>query len=175
VVLRNVQALSGRVQVSSEPGAGTRVTISLPLTLAILDGLSVAVGGEKFIIPLNAIIESRQPRPEEIKSVNGRSVVHVRGEYLPLLPLHGLFNLETTVTRADEGIVVLVDVEGEKAAFDALLDEHQVVIKSLEANYRKVEGSSGATILGDGRVALILDVHAVMRMNRPSGSTTSIV
>ncbi|WP_306534787.1 chemotaxis protein CheW [Geobacter sp.] len=177
VVLRNVQALSGRVNISSEPGAGTRVTISLPLTLAILDGLSVAVGGEKFIIPLNAIIESLQPKPEEIKSVNGRSVVHVRGEYLPLLPLHALFNLETTVTRADEGIVVLVDVEGEKAALlvDALLDEHQVVIKSLEANYRKVEGTSGATILGDGRVALILDVHAVMRMNRPGGSTTPIV
>ncbi|GLI36954.1 chemotaxis protein CheW [Geobacter hydrogenophilus] len=166
VVLRNVQALSGRVQVSSEPGAGTRVTISLPLTLAILDGLSVAVGGEKFIIPLNAIIESLQPKPEEIKSVNGRTVVHVRGEYLPLLPLHQLFNLETAVTRAEEGIVVLVDVEGEKAALlvDALLDEHQVVIKSLEANYRKVEGTAGATILGDGRVALILDVHALLRM-----------
>lgn len=166
VVLRNVQALSGRVQVSSEPGAGTRVTISLPLTLAILDGLSVAVGGEKFIIPLNAIIESLQPRSEEIKSVNGRTVVHVRGEYLPLLPLHELFNLEPAVTRPEEGIVVLVDVEGEKAALlvDALLDEHQVVIKSLEANYRKVEGTAGATILGDGRVALILDVHALLRM-----------
>lgn len=166
VVLRNVQALSGRVHVSSEPGAGTRVTISLPLTLAILDGLSVAVGGEKFIIPLNAIIESLQPKTEEIKSVNGRTVVHVRGEYLPLLPLHELFNLEAAVTKAEEGIVVLVDVEGEKAALlvDALLDEHQVVIKSLEANYRKVEGTSGATILGDGRVALILDVHALLRM-----------
>lgn len=166
VVLRNVQALSGRVQVSSEPGAGSRITISLPLTLAILDGLSVTVGGEKFIIPLNAIIESLQPRPEEVKSVNGRTVVHVRGDYLPLLSLHELFNLETAVTRAEEGIVVLVDVEGEKAALlvDALLDEHQVVIKSLEANYRKVEGTSGATILGDGRVALILDVHALLRM-----------
>lgn len=166
VVLRNVQALSGRVQVSSQPGAGTRVTISLPLTLAILDGLSVAVGGEKFIIPLNAIIESLQPKPEEVKSVNGRPVVHMRGEYLPLLPLHELFNLETTVTRPETGIVVLVDVEGEKAALlvDALLDEHQVVIKSLEDNYRKVEGTAGATILGDGRVALILDVHAVLRM-----------
>uniref|UniRef100_A0A831XG22 Chemotaxis protein CheA n=1 Tax=Geobacter metallireducens TaxID=28232 RepID=A0A831XG22_GEOME len=166
VVLRNVQALSGRVQISSEPGAGTRVTISLPLTLAILDGLSVAVGGEKFIIPLNAIIESLQPKPEEVKTVNGRTVIHVRGEYLPLLPLHELFNLETTVTRPEAGIVVLVDVEGEKAALlvDALLDEHQVVIKSLEANYRKVEGTAGATILGDGRVALILDVHALLLM-----------
>lgn len=168
VVLRNVQALSGRVQVSSEPGAGTRVTISLPLTLAILDGLSVAVGGEKFIIPLNAIIESLQPKPEEVKTVNGRTVIHVRGEYLPLLPLHELFNLETTVTGPEEGIVVLVDVEGEKAALlvDALLDEHQVVIKSLEDNYRKVEGTAGATILGDGRVALILDVHALLRMRK---------
>ncbi|MRR37167.1 chemotaxis protein CheA, partial [bacterium] len=145
VVLRNVQALSGRVQISSEPGAGSRVTISLPLTLAILDGLSVAVGGEKFIIPLNAIVESLQPKPEEVKTVNGRTVIHVRGEYLPLLPLHELFNLETVVTRPEEGIVVLVDVEGEKAALlvDALLDEHQVVIKSLEDNYRKVEGTAG--------------------------------
>ncbi len=166
VVLRNVQALSGRVHISSEPGAGTRITISLPLTLAILDGLSVAVGGEKFIIPLNAIIESLQPKPEELKSVNGKQVVHVRGEYLPLLPLHELFNLQSAVTKAENGIVVLVDVEGEKAALlvDALLDEHQVVIKSLEDNYRKVEGTAGATILGDGRVALILDVHALLGM-----------
>lgn len=166
VVLRNVQALSGRVHISSEAGAGTRVTISLPLTLAILDGLSVAVGGEKFIIPLNAIIESLQPKAEELKTVNGGCVVHVRGEYLPLLPLHEIFNLRTTVTKAEEGIVVLVDVEGEKAALlvDALLDEHQVVIKSLEDNYRKVEGTAGATILGDGRVALILDVHALLGM-----------
>ncbi len=164
VVLRNVQALSGRVQISSEQGAGTRITISLPLTLAILDGLSVAVGGEKFIIPLNAIIESLQPKPEELKSVNGKQVVHVRGEYLPLLPLHELFNLQSAVTEAENGIVVLVDVEGEKAALlvDALLDEHQVVIKSLEDNYRRVEGTAGATILGDGRVALILDVHALL-------------
>lgn len=166
VVLRNVQALSGRIQILSEHGSGTRITISLPLTLAILDGLSVAVGGEKFIIPLNAIIESLQPKPEELKSVNGEQMVHVRGEYLPLLPLYELFNLQTAVTRAEDGIVVLVDVEGEKAALlvDALLDEHQVVIKSLEDNYRKVEGTAGATILGDGRVALILDVHALLGM-----------
>ncbi|BDV43637.1 chemotaxis protein CheA [Geotalea uraniireducens] len=166
VVQRNVQALGGRIQLSSEPGRGTRVTISLPLTLAILDGLSVAVGAEKFIIPLNSIIESLQPQAEEVKTVNGRRVVLVRGEYIPLLPLHQLFNLEATVTEPERGIVVLIDVQGEKAAVlvDALLDEHQVVIKSLEENYRKVAGTAGATILGDGKVALILDVGALLEM-----------
>lgn len=166
VVQKNVQALGGRIQLGSEPGRGTRITISLPLTLAILDGLSVAVGAEKFIVPLNSIIESLQPRPDEVKTVNGRRVVQVRGEYIPLLPLHRLFNLETTVTEPERGIVVLIDVQGEKAAVlvDALLDEHQVVIKSLEENYRKVPGTAGATILGDGKVALILDVGALLDM-----------
>ncbi len=166
VVLRNVQAMSGKVAIVSEPGKGTRVTISLPLTLAILDGLSVAVGEEKFIIPLNAIIESLQPTPDQLKTVNGRTVVQVRGDYIPLIPLFELFNLPTLVTGPDNGILVLIDVEGEKAALlvDSLLDEHQVVIKSIETNYRKVPGTAGATILGDGRVALILDVHSLLKM-----------
>jgi two-component system chemotaxis sensor kinase CheA len=172
VVQKNVQALNGRVQIVSEKGNGTRVTISLPLTLAILDGLSVSVGGEKFIIPLNAIIESLQPTGADLKSVNGRSVVQVRGEYIPLVPLADVFNLSAAVTEPEKGILVLVDVDGEKAAImvDALLDEHQVVIKSMEANYRKVEGTAGATILGDGRVALILDVCSVLEIWKSCGS-----
>ncbi|MFH0785282.1 MAG: chemotaxis protein CheW [Pseudomonadota bacterium] len=168
VVLSNVQSMNGRVTILSEFGKGTRVTISLPLTLAILDGLSVAVGEEKFIIPLNSIIESLQPTSENLKTVNCKNLVRVRGDYIPIIPLFKLFNIHALVTEADKGILILIDVEGEKAAVlvDALLDEHQVVIKSIETNYRKVEGAAGATILGDGRVALILDVGSLLQMHK---------
>ncbi len=168
VVLKNVQAMNGRVQILSEAGRGTRVTISLPLTLAILDGLSVAVGDEKFIIPLNAIIESLQPAPASLKTVNGARVVQVRGDYIPIIPLYELFHMQALVTEPEHGILVLIDVEGEKAAIlvDALLDEHQAVIKSIETNYRTVDGTAGATILGDGRVALILDVASLLQMRK---------
>jgi two-component system chemotaxis sensor kinase CheA len=168
VVLSNVQSMNGRVTLSSEPDKGSRVTISLPLTLAILDGLSVAVGEEKFIIPLNSIIESLQPTAANLKTVNGKNLVQVRGDYIPIIPLFELFNLQSEITEAEKGILILIDVEGEKAAVlvDALLDEHQVVIKSIETNYRKVEGAAGATILGDGRVALILDVGSLLQMHK---------
>lgn len=168
VVLRNVQSIGGRVHIQSGQGKGTQITISLPLTLAILDGLSVAVGAEKFIIPLNSIIESLQPTAASLKSVNGKNVVQVRGDYIPIIPLYQLFNMDARVTEPEKGILVLVDTEGEKAALlvDALLDEHQVVIKSIETNYRKVDGTAGATILGDGRVALILDVGSLLQMRK---------
>ena len=168
VVLSNVQAMNGRVSLSSESGKGTRVTISLPLTLAILDGLSVAVGEEKFIIPLNSIVESLQPITDNLKTVNGKTLVHVRGDYIPIIPLYQLFNITSQVTEPDKGILILIDVEGEKAAVlvDALLDEHQAVIKSIETNYRKIDGAAGATILGDGRVALILDVGSLLQMHQ---------
>nr|WP_305042766.1 chemotaxis protein CheW [Geoalkalibacter sp.] len=169
VVLKNVQAIGGRVQVASRPGAGTVFSLSLPLTLAILDGLSVQVGAEKFIIPLNVILESFQPSCADLKQIKGETqVVQVRGDYLPVLPLHRFFGIEKARTQAKEGILVLVDTEGEKAALlvDELLGQHQVVIKSLETNYRKVEGTAGATILGDGKVALILDVGAVVHLDK---------
>ena len=168
VVLKNVQSIGGRVHIASQAGRGACVSISLPLTLAILNGLSVSVGREKFIIPLNSIIESLQPKPEQLKSVNGRQVVAVRGDYLPILRLHQLFDIESAVLEPARGILVLVDLDGEKAALlvDALLDEQQVVVKSIETNYRKVEGSAGATILGDGRVALILDVTELYLMQK---------
>jgi len=177
VVLKNVQSIGGRVQVSSETGRGARVSISLPLTLAILNGLSVAVGGEKFIIPLNAIIESLQPSQEQLKSVNGRQLVAVRGEYLPIIRLHELFHIDSQVQDPTRGILVLVDLDGQKAALmvDALLDEQQVVVKSIETNYRKVEGSAGATILGDGRVALILDVSELFEMQKKQHPSLELV
>ncbi|MDD2366470.1 MAG: chemotaxis protein CheW [Desulfuromonadaceae bacterium] len=168
VVMKNVQSMGGRVHILSEPGKGTQITISLPLTLAILDGLSVAIGDEKFIIPLNSIIESLQPAPGSLKTVNGKNVVYVRGDYIPIIPLYQLFNMQARITDPANGILVLIDVEGEKAAVlvDALLDEHQVVIKSIETNYRKIDGTAGATILGDGRVALILDVGSLLQMRK---------
>ncbi len=170
VVLKNVQAIGGRVQIASEPGEGSRFTISLPLTLAILEGLSVAVGTEKFIIPINVVIESLQPKPDQLKSVNGKEVVQIRGDYLPILRLHRLFHLEPEVLAPERGILILVVAEGERGAImvDALLDEQQVVVKSIETNYKKVEGSAGATILGDGRVALILDLTELFMMHRKS-------
>lgn len=170
VVLSNVQSMNGRVTISSEPGKGTQITISLPLTLAILDGLSVAVGDDKFIIPLNSIVESLQPTMGSLKTVNGKNLVQVRGDYIPIIPLFELFHLQAQVAEAEKGVLVLIDVDGEKAALlvDALLDEHQVVIKSIETNYRKVEGTAGATILGDGRVALILDVASLLQMHKKS-------
>ena len=169
VVKRNIESLGGRVEISSQQGQGTRITIRLPLTLAILDGLSIGVGEQTFILPLNTIIESFQPLPQQISSVAERGrVVHARGDYLPLLALHQLFHIAPRTTDPCRGIVVTIDVDGGKVALfvDALLGQHQVVIKSLERNYRKVRGVSGATIMGDGRVALILDAAALVALSR---------
>jgi two-component system chemotaxis sensor kinase CheA len=166
VVKRNIQALGGRVEIDTNTGAGTRITIRLPLTLAILDGLSVAVGSELFIVPLTYIVESLQPQATEVKTVSGRGrVIHVRGEYLPLIALHEVFNLKPQVKDIERGIVVILETEGRKTAIvvDELVGQHQVVIKSLETNYRRVHGVSGATIMGDGKVALILDPVAIAR------------
>jgi two-component system chemotaxis sensor kinase CheA len=166
VVKKNIEGLGGKVELESSPGFGTRIIIRLPLTLAILDGMSVGVGGETFIVPLTAIVESLQPREDDIKTMAGDSrVVQIRGEYLPLIPLADIFGLQG-VDDITQGIIVVVEAESGKAALfvDALLGQHQVVIKSLEANYRKVPGISGATIMGDGSVALILDMAAVCRL-----------
>ena len=164
VVKRNIDALNGRVEIASAPGIGTKVTIRLPLTLAILDGMSVGVGHEVFIIPLTYIAESLQPAATDIRSVSGKGqVVHVRGEYLPLLALHEQFGLQPETRDPTQGILVIVETASGRAALfvDRLLGQHQVVIKSMETNYRRVPGFAGATIMGDGRVALILDIAAV--------------
>ncbi len=165
VVKRNIQSMGGRIDIDSALGTGTRISIRLPLTLAILDGLSVTVGEEMFIVPLNYITESLQPAAADIKTVSGQGrVVQVRGEYLPVVALHEIFNLRPKVTAVHEGILVILEAEGQKAALfvDDLVGQHQVVIKSLESNYRRVQGVSGATIMGDGKVALILDTAALV-------------
>ncbi|OQW42471.1 MAG: chemotaxis protein CheA [Proteobacteria bacterium SG_bin4] len=165
VVKRNIQSMGGRIDIDSALGSGTRISIRLPLTLAILDGLSVTVGEEMFIVPLNYITESLQPAAADIKTVSGQGrVVQVRGEYLPVVALHEIFNLRPKVTAVNEGILVILEAEGHKAALfvDDLVGQHQVVIKSLESNYRRVQGVSGATIMGDGKVALILDTAALV-------------
>ena len=170
VVKRNIAQLGGSIDIDSRAGVGTRLTIRLPLTLAILDGMTVALGDEVYVIPLNMIIETLQPRPEDVKSVTGQGqLVQVRGEYLPLIALQSLFNIDARCRHPAEGVLVLIEDQGKKAALfvDALVGQQQVVIKSLEGNYRRVRGVSGATIMGDGRVALILDVAALLSMAQP--------
>ena len=169
VVKKNILAMGGQVDIESSAGWGSRITIRLPLTLAILDGMSIAVGGQIFIVPLTFITESLQPAAEEIKTIAGKGrVVHVRGEYLPLIALHEVFGITPRISETHHGIVVLLEAEGKKAALfvDELVGQHQVVIKSLESNYRKVQGISAATIMGDGKVALILDIGALVRISQ---------
>lgn len=170
VVMRNITEMKGQIEVDSEPGKGTRISLRLPLTLAILDGMSLRVGEEVFILPLTRIIESMQPDPAQLKTLSGKGrVVHIRGEYLPLLPLYKTFNLEPRFTKPEEGILVVVEsADGKLALFvDELISQNQVVIKSLETHYRRVEGVSGATIMGDGRVALIIDIEQLAKMTQP--------
>ena len=169
VVKRNISAMGGVVEIRSVLGYGTTVSISLPLTLAILDGMSVSLGRSLYVIPLGLIVETMQPRMEDIKTVTGNGLmVSVRGEYLPIIPLYALFNQDTEITHPTEGILVILEAEGKKAALfvDGLLGQQQVVIKSLETNFKKVNGVSGATIMGDGSVALIIDVPAIMKMGQ---------
>ena len=167
VVKRNIKAIGGRVEIDSVAGVGSRMTVRLPLTLAILDGMSVAVGEENYILPLNCVVESLRAEPGMVKSISGvKRLLSVRGEYVPVVALYEVFNVPGAITALERGIMVIVETDGMRAALfvDALVSQQQVVIKSLEANYRKVSGVSGATILGDGHVALILDVAVLADM-----------
>ena len=169
VVKRNIQEMGGHVEIKSKQGAGTTIRILLPLTLAILDGMSVKVNEEVFILPLNAVMESLQPREEDLHPLaGGERVLEVRGEYLPLVELWKAFDVQGAKTEATQGIVVILQSAGRRYALlvDQLIGQHQVVVKNLESNYRKVPGISAATILGDGSVALIVDVSALQGLNR---------
>jgi two-component system chemotaxis sensor kinase CheA len=168
VVKRNVQSLNGSIAVSSRPGHGSRIRIRLPLTLAILDGLSVKVGNETFIIPMLSIAQSVRPSPQDVKTVMGGrgELFKRRGEQVPLVRLERLFGIAEAVTDPAQGIVTVLELEGRRFGLlvDDVLGQSQVVIKSLERNFRKVDAIMGATILGDGRVAFILDVSEIRRL-----------
>lgn len=178
VVKRNIQAMGGHVEIQSREGKGTTTRIVLPLTLAILDGMSVKVGSEIFILPLNFVMESLQPVADDIYTVaGGERVVRVRGEYLPLVALHQVFEVSDARTEPTQGIITIIQSEGRRFAMliDELVGQQQVVVKNLETNYRKVHGISAATILGDGSVALIVDVAALNRENRTAhGAVASL-
>lgn len=174
VVKRNIQEMGGHVEIHSQAGKGTSIRILLPLTLAILDGMSVKVNNEVFILPLNAVMESLQPQAEDLHPLaGGERVLQVRGEYLPLVELFRVFDVAGAKTDATQGIVVILQSAGRRYALlvDQLIGQHQVVVKNLESNYRKVPGISAATILGDGSVALIVDVSALQALNREQRQT----
>jgi len=166
VVRRNITELGGKIEIRSERGVGSRFIITLPLTLAIVDGQSVAVGTETYIVPLISIVESLQLKAGNISRLSGRGeVFSFRGDYLPIVRLHELFGVEPRTRNLQEGLVVIAEGDGRRVGLfvDDLLGQQQVVIKSLETNYGHVPGVSGATILGDGSVALILDLSGLIR------------
>jgi two-component system chemotaxis sensor kinase CheA len=167
VVRRNIQALGGEVQLESASGSGTRVVIRLPLTLAILDGMGVSVGEETLILPLGYVLEALQPQAEDVRTVAGDGrVLRVRGEYLPIVSLNDYYRYGQS--EAEDPLVVVVEADGQKLALevDELIGQQQVVVKNIENNYRRIDGISGATILGDGRVALIVDVGGLVRARK---------
>ena len=169
VVRRNIRALGGTVVVKTASGTGSTFTIRLPLTLAILDGQSVVVGDEVYIVPLVAIIESIQVDSSLVNQITGKSEVYrLRDEYIPIVTLCDVFNVKAKHENIEDGLLVVVEAEGKKVALlvDDLLGQQQVVIKSLETNFKSVEGISGATILGDGTVALILDVSGLIAISK---------
>ncbi len=169
VVMKNITALGGRVEIESAEGFGTVVRVRLPLTLAIMDGMSVAVASERYILPLSSVVESFQVQPDTIRTIGGSGrVIQVRGEYMPVIALDEVFEVPRFGQAGGSAVVVVVEAEGHRAALlvDELLGQQQVVVKNLESNYRRVAGVSGATIMGDGHVALILDAGALARRSR---------
>ena len=166
VVRQNVKELGGRITIESEPGSGTTFTMTLPLTLAISDGMVVNVGDQTLVVPLANVVESLRPEPKEVQGLGAhRAMINVRGRFIPVLPLYAAVGAAGAVERPEEGVLIVVETEGAGRAallVDAICDQRQVVIKSLDTHYRSVEGVAGATILGDGRVALIVDVDGLV-------------
>jgi len=177
VVRRNIRELGGAVEVKSTQGEGSVFTIRLPLTLAILDGQLVGIGEETYILPVISIIESLQVKAENINAVAGNAEVYrLRDEYIPIVRLYQIFSVEPVSTELESGLLVVVEAEGKKIAIyvDDLLGQQQVVIKSLETNFKKIEGLSGATILGDGTVALIIDIAGLIDLYQKDMATNVV-
>jgi two-component system chemotaxis sensor kinase CheA len=176
VVKRSIQALGGRISITSIPGRGSTFTLSLPLTLAVLDGMVISADKQTLVAPLTAIIETLRPTPEEVRPLGPTgAVLAVRGAHVPLIDIGVALGLRTKPIDPTSGVILLVENEGGgRAALvaDEIQGQRQVVIKSLEANYQRVEGVAAATILGDGRVALILDVEAVIEKRLSERQTT---
>ncbi len=169
VVKKNITALNGTVEIDSAEGVGMRVAIRLPLTLAIMDGMSVGVGQEVYILPLSSVVESFQVNPNDVNTVaQGSQLVKVRDEYMPVIAMEKTFRVPRAEGEKSSDIMVVVESDGSRVALlvDELLGQHQVVVKNLESNYRKVPNVSGATILGDGTVALILDTISMVNRAR---------
>lgn len=167
VVKKNIRGLGGNVELESEPGKGSRLTIRLPLTLSIMDGQLLKIGDETFVIPLIAIVESLQTLPESVKQAFGKLPLYrLRDEYIPIVDLAALFGRAEPSPLPERALLVVAEADDQRVALrvDDLLGQQQVVIKTLETNFRKVPGTAGATILGDGQVALILDVAGIARM-----------
>lgn len=166
VVKRNIQAMGGSVGIQSAPGFGTAITLSVPLTLAILDGMSVRVGSDVYILPLNYVLESVQSSNVHINTIAGTTrVVQIRGEYLPLISMCQYFDVNAEDELDPGSMLVIVESDNKRCALlvDELVGQQQVVVKNLETNYKRVPGISGATILGDGSVSLIIDVNAMIK------------
>jgi len=168
VVRRNIQSLGGRVSVQSNPGIGAKFQLTLPLTLAVLDGMIVGIGNQKYVIPINNIVETVRPVKEDVEHlVDGGSVMRVRGEYIRIVPVAPVFGIADAKLDPTKALVVLVEADGGNVVgllVDHLAGQQQVVIKSLESNYRAVDGVASATILGDGSVCLILDIDRLAEM-----------
>ena len=178
VVRQNVKELGGRITIDSEPGSGTTFTLTLPLTLAISDGMVVNVGDQTLVVPLANVVESLRPTKAEVQGLGAhRAMINVRGKFIPVLPLHAAVGAQGAIEQAHEGVLIVVETEGAGRAallVDAICDQRQVVIKSLDTHYRSVEGVSGATILGDGMVALIVDVDSLVARSLSGQSPSAL-
>jgi len=170
VVKTNISKLGGLIKLDTEIGVGTTITIMLPLTLAILDGLDIAVGDIKYILPLSSIVESLQPTSEMIKKIGDgtQDLLMLREEFIPVVRLHHLFNIKSKHTKLEEGMLIVVKSGTLKIAMfiDEFLHQHQVVVKPLDKNFRSVEGIGAATVRGDGSIGLILDIMGIIEAQK---------
>ncbi len=177
VVRRNIESLGGTIEINNVPGKGSNFVVSLPLTLAILDGMIVQVGSEEYIIPINNILESVKPTKDDIKNISdGSDVIKIREEYVPIIYLHEIFNVSDAKKSLESVLIIIVESGRDKYGLvvDSLVGQQQVVIKSIEENAQAVEGVSGATILGDGKVSLILDVAQMQKMSAKLNNKNSV-